>query len=263
MASSFNPSWDRNSPRRHGALGRLVQRSPDRRYEIRSQTLFAIPSDAIVNGATADMRSSTLFRPGRRLRLAEAAGPGFDHYLAQQRYHLRVGDAITTPRFEIRNCRRIIHTNVPRWGEVTHATAALLKQQLVNCYRSCLEEAQRVGADSVAFPCLGADDTSGWRRRDAARIGVNTSRGMGVEVGIDAGAGADFAGLPHPPYVSPALELGQENVDSPTRSIEQDDAQGEVEGGDTEDRSRRRIRIYRLLDLLSKMQNRNGILKTG
>ncbi|KAJ5051599.1 uncharacterized protein L3040_001375 [Drepanopeziza brunnea f. sp. 'multigermtubi'] len=281
MAFSPKPSWDRNSPRRPGALGRLIVRSPDRRYEIRAQSLFLVPSSAVVNAATADMRSSTLFRPVRGLRLVEAAGPSFYHFLVQKRYYLRVGDAITTPRSESRNCRHIIHTNVPRWAEsrLTQSTAALRKQQLVDCYRRCLEEAQRVGAGSVAFPCLGADNISGWDRRNSARIGVNTvlawfrhpvkgeerrrripgpiyflcdpsspnlkgnqlrqSHGMGVEVDIDAGVGADFAGLPHPPYVSPALELGQENIDSPTSSIEQDDAQGEVEGGDTEERSRR------------------------
>ena len=52
----------------------------------------------------------------------------------------------------------------------------LLKQLLADCYRLALEEAFRLGAESIAFPCLGTG-TRGWPSGEAARIGVSVGRG--------------------------------------------------------------------------------------
>jgi len=51
----------------------------------------------------------------------------------------------------------------------------LLKQLLADCYRRALEEAYRLGASSVAFPCIGTE-MRGWPRSEAARIGVAVVR---------------------------------------------------------------------------------------
>ncbi len=45
----------------------------------------------------------------------------------------------------------------------------------MDCYRRALEEAFRLGAKSVAFPCISTG-VMGWPRSEAASIGVSVVR---------------------------------------------------------------------------------------
>lgn len=177
MASSFSPAQEAPPLPLRGTLGPLIQRSRDARYEIRSAAVTSIPSSAIVNATTLSMASSTSHTPSSKFALTQAAGPLLIHHI--QTHHvrgLRVGEAVATPSFDMLNCAHIVHANVPSYRGRTPATLPLLRQLLVDCYRRCLEEAEKLGARTLAFPCLGAGLVLGWHRREAARIGVNTVR---------------------------------------------------------------------------------------
>ena len=61
----------------------------------------------------------------------------------------------------------VIHTVGPRWRGGTHGEPALL----ASCYRSSLELAGRVGARSVAYPCISTGEF-GYPPEAAARVAV-------------------------------------------------------------------------------------------
>jgi len=80
------------------------------------------------------------------------------------------GDAKATPAFDL-PARFVIHTVGPTWRGGTAGEARLLR----SCYRRCLEVADEIGAESVAFPAIstGAD---GYPMPAATRIAVETVR---------------------------------------------------------------------------------------
>ncbi|XMA13076.1 hypothetical protein WAI453_005867 [Rhynchosporium graminicola] len=160
-----------------GNAGDFVHRSPDGRYEIRKAIMVNFPAAAIVNATTLSMACNTASIPGAKFQISQGGGPEMMAWLCE-RYPvgLPVGDAVASPNFELSNCYHVIHTNAPNYKGRTKGTVPLLRQQLVDCYRRCLEEAYKVGAKSIAFPCLGAGLVLGWRRKDASRIGLNTVR---------------------------------------------------------------------------------------
>ena len=88
------------------------------------------------------------------------------------------GDAKTTAGFHLA-ARWVIHTVGPVWrgGDAGEPAA------LASCYRRSLDEADRLGARSIAFPAISTG-VYGYPTADAARIAVTTVRSAatGVEL---------------------------------------------------------------------------------
>ena len=82
-----------------------------------------------------------------------------------------VGDAVVTPGFGLA-AEWVIHTVAPRWHDGTDGEPLLLWA----CYQACLSYADEVGAESVAFPALGAG-ARGFPPEAAAEIAVAAVRG--------------------------------------------------------------------------------------
>ena len=83
---------------------------------------------------------------------------------------LPVGRAVTTGAGNLR-ARFVIHTVGPKHWE--HPDGGV--EHLVSAHRSCLTEADRVGAESVAFPAISCG-VYGWQPADAAPIALQAVR---------------------------------------------------------------------------------------
>lgn len=174
----MEPSFSLSSPKSLvGNAGDFIHSSPDGRFEIRRAVMVSFPAAAIVNATTLAMTCNTASIPGAKFQITRGGGPDMLQWLCKKYPDgLPVGEAALSPNFELANCRYVIHTNAPNYRGRTRSTIPLLRQQLVDCYRRCLEEAYKVGAASIAFPCLGAGIVLGWRRKDVSRLALNTLR---------------------------------------------------------------------------------------
>lgn len=82
------------------------------------------------------------------------------------------GDAKATPGFALR-ARWIIHTVGPVWRGGGAGEADLL----ASCYRRCVEVAEELGAESLAFPAISTG-IYGYPQEAAARVAVGTLRSV-------------------------------------------------------------------------------------
>jgi O-acetyl-ADP-ribose deacetylase (regulator of RNase III) len=143
------------------------------RIEVVQGDITREQADAIVNAAN----TSLLGGGGVDGAIHRAAGPELVE-ACRPLNGCRTGDAKTTPGFDL-TAKWVIHAVGPVW----HGGKKGEDEQLASCYRRALEEADRVGAQSVAFPAIS---TGAYRFpvERAAEIAVRTLRSTSTRVDL-------------------------------------------------------------------------------
>ena len=132
-------------------------------FRIVRNDITKVKADAIVNTANPE----PTYADGTDRAIYEAAGPELLLEARQRIGRLKVGQAAATQAFAL-PARYIIHTVGPSWegGEQGELDA------LRSCYRNSLEEAEKLGCESIAFPLI-ATGVYGFPKAEALKIAVS------------------------------------------------------------------------------------------
>jgi len=139
--------------------------------------ITALRCDAIVNAANSGMTGC--YYPNHRCIdncIHTFAGIGLrrecDELMRHQGHEEQTGGAKVTGAYNL-PCRHIIHTVGPiAAGSPTAEDCRLLAR----CYRSCLEAAEKIRAESIAFCCISTGEF-GFPNERAAEIATGAVRG--------------------------------------------------------------------------------------